>query len=277
MIHLNSFDILVDAHHGFRPGRSCETQLINTVEHLARSVNDRNQTDLLILDSSKAFDKIAHKRLLLKLEFYGIRGLVLAWIKAWLIGRTQQVALEGEFSEKSCVRSGVPQGTVLGPLCFLFVNDIGNDITSNIKLFADDTLLYGLVHNSDDAISLQSDLDKLVEWAKLWQMAFNPSKCYVLHVCRTKCPFIHPYTVLGHTLQAVDHYPYLGVSLSENLSWKPHILNITNKANSTLGFVKRNLHHCPQKVKDQVYKSLVRPRLEYGCTVWDPYRAYQKS
>ena len=243
-----------------------------------RSVNDRNQTDLLILDFSKAFDEVAHKRLLLKLQCYGIHGLVLAWIKAWLIGRTQQVAFEGEISEKSCVRSGVLQGTGLGPLCFLlFVHDIGNDITSNIKLFADDTLLYGLVHNSDDAISLQSDLDKLVEWAKLWQMAFIPSKCYVLRVCRTKCPFIHPYTMLGHTLQAVDHYPYLGVSLSENLNWKPHILNITNKANSTLGFVKRNLHHCQQKVKDQVYKSLVRPRLEYGCTVWDPYRAYQKS
>ena len=128
MIHLNSFDILVDAQHGFRPGRSCETQRINTVEHLARSVNDRNQTDLLILDFSKAFDKVAHKRLLLKLEYYGIRGSVLAWIKAWLIGRTQQVAVEGEFSEKSFLKSGVPQGTVLGPLCFLlFVNDIGND------------------------------------------------------------------------------------------------------------------------------------------------------
>ena len=137
-----------------------------TVEHLPWSVNDRNQTNLLILDFSKAFDKVAQKRLLLKLEYYGILGLV-----SWLIGRTQQVALEGEFSEKSCVRSGVPQGTVLGPLCFLlFVNDIGNDITSNIKLFADDTLLHGLVHNSDDAISLQSDLDKLelVGWAKLW-------------------------------------------------------------------------------------------------------------
>ena len=93
----------------------------------------------------------------------------------------------GEYSENFCVRSGVLQGTVLGPLYFLlFVNHIGNDITSNIKLFADDTLLYGLVHNSDDAISLQSNLDKLVEWAKLWQMAFNPSKCYVLRVCRTK-------------------------------------------------------------------------------------------
>ena len=101
------------------------------------------------------------------------------------------MALEGEFSEKSCMRSGVPQGTVLGPLCFLFVNDIGNDITSNIKLFADDTLLYGPVHNSNDAITLQSDLDKLVEWAKLWRMAFNPSKCYALRVCRTKCPLIY--------------------------------------------------------------------------------------
>ena len=158
----------------------------------ARSVNDRNQTDLLILDFSKAFDKVAPKRPLLKLQYYGIRGLVLAWIKAWLIGRTQQVAFEGEISEKSWVRSGVLQGTGLGPLCFLlFVHDIGNDITSNIKLFADDTLLYGLVHNSNDAISLQSDLDKLVEWAKLWQMAFNPSKCYVLRVCRTKCPLIY--------------------------------------------------------------------------------------
>ena len=83
--------------------------------------------------------------------------------------------------------------------------------------------------------------------------------------------------MLGHTLQAVDHYPYLSVSLSENLNWKQHILNITNKANLTHGFVKRNLHHCPKKVKDQAYKSLVRPRLEYGCTVWDPYRACQKS
>ena len=174
MLHVNSFDILVDAQHGFSPGRSCEAQLINTVEHLARSVNARKQTDFLILDFSRAFDKAAHKLLLVKLEYYGIRDLVLAWIKAWLIGRTQQVVLKGEYSEKSCVRSGVPQGTELGPLCFLlFVNDIRNDSTSNIKLLADDTLLYGLVHNFYDAISLQSDLDKLVKWAKLWQMAFN--------------------------------------------------------------------------------------------------------
>ena len=168
---------------------------------------------------------------------------------------------------------------MLGPLCFLiFVNYLGNDITSNIKLFADDILLYGLVPNSDDGISLQSDLDKLVEWAKLWQMHdFQPIEVLRSTRFRTKYPFLHPCTMLGHTLQAVDHYPYLGVSLSEDLNWRPHILNITNKANSTLRFVKRNLHYCSQKVKDQARKSLVRPMLEYGCTVWDPYRAYQKS
>ena len=110
-------------------------------------------------------------------------------------------------------------------------------------------LLYGLVHNSDDAISLQSDLNKLAEWAKLWQVAFNPSKCHLQRVCRTKCPFIHSNTRLDHTLQVVDHYPYLGVSLSEDLNWKPHILSITNKANSTLGFVKRNLHHSQGRLK----------------------------
>ena len=125
MIHLNSFDILVDAQHGFRPGRSCETQLINTVEHLARSVNDRNQTDVLILDFSKAFDKVAHKRLLLKLEYYGIRGLVLAWInswiKAWLIRRTQQVALEGEFSEKILREIWSPARNRVGSLVLLVI------------------------------------------------------------------------------------------------------------------------------------------------------------
>ena len=127
----------------FSPSTLRSLHLINAVERLARSVNDMNQqTDLLILDFSKAFDKVAHKRPLLKLEYYGIRGLVLPWIKVWLIGRTQQVVLESEYSETSYVRSGVLKGTVLGPLCFLlFVNDIGNDITSYIKLFADDTLM----------------------------------------------------------------------------------------------------------------------------------------
>ena len=109
-------------------------------------------------------------------------------------------------------------------------------------------------------------------------MVFSPSKCYVLQVCRSMNPFIHPYSMLDQTLQSANHQPYLGVTLSEDLDWRTHILmNIRIKTNSALGFVKRNLHRCPQKVKDQAYKSLVRPTFEYSGTVWDPYRAYEKS
>ena len=146
MTHLDAQNVLVDRQNGFRSNRSCETQLINSIEHLARSIKYRNQTDLLILDFLKAFGTVAHRRLLLKLEYYGTRGHHLNWMQSWLLNGTQQVVLEGEHSEKSNVKSGVPQGTVLGPLCFLlYINDMGNNISSNLKLFADDTLLYGLV------------------------------------------------------------------------------------------------------------------------------------
>ena len=154
MSHLDNHNILVDYQHWFRKGRSCETQLISAIEDLARSLNNKNQTDMLILDFSKAFDTVAHKRLLLKLNYYGIRGTNLTWIQSWLTNRTQQVLLEGKNSRKTLVRSGVPQGTVLGRLCFLlFINDIGNGICSTLKLLADDTLLYGLVHNNQDDYS----------------------------------------------------------------------------------------------------------------------------
>ena len=156
---------------------------------------------MLILDFSKAFDTVAHKRLLLKLNYCGIRGTNLTWIQSWLTNRTQQVLLEGKNSRKTLVRSGVPQGTVLGRLCFLlFINDIGNGICSTLKLFADDTLLYGLVHNNQDAIQLQEYLDKLTAWAQTWQMTFHPSKCCVLRINRSRQQTTYNYTMSGHTL-----------------------------------------------------------------------------
>ena len=182
-----------------------------------------------------------------------------------------------EHSEKSNVKSGVPQGTVLGSLCFLlYINDIDNNISSNLKLFADDNLLYGLVHNASDALHLQRDLDSLVPWAQEWQINFHPSKCYVLRIYRIKNPIIHHYTMTSQTLKAVDHQPYLGITISETLNWKTHTLDVRNKANKTLDCIKRNLHSCPERVKAQAYTSLVRLILEHGSTAWDTYRMYQK-
>ena len=194
---------------------------------------------MLILDFSKAFDTVAHKRQLLKLNYYGIRGTNLTWIQSWLTNRTQQVLLEGKNSRKTLVRSGVPQGTVLGRLCFLlFINDIGNGICSTLKLFADDTLLYGLVHNNQDAIQLQEYLDKLTAWAQTWQMTFHPSKCCVLRINRSRQQTTYNYTMSGHTLQSVDQHPYLGIIITKTLNWKAQVSNVKNKANKTLGFIK---------------------------------------
>ena len=122
---------------------------------------------------------------------------------------------------------------------------------------------------------LQEDLDNLTAWAQTWQMNFHPSKCYVLRIHRSKEPTIHNYTISGHILQSLDQHPYLGVTITKTLNWKAHVSKIKNKANKTLGFIKRNLHSCPEEIKSRAYTTLVRPMLEYSSAAWDPYRKYQ--
>ena len=276
MTHLKQLNILKDYQHGFRKGRSCETQLIITVDEIAKSLDNRSQVDLLILDFSKAFDTVPHARLLKKLEHYGINELVLGWIRSWLLNRSQRVIIDGASSDEVSVRSGVPQGTVLGPLMFLiYINDIGEHITSNLRLFADDSLLYCAIDIPQDCLALQEDLDKLSQWSYKWQMSFNVSKCKSLSITRKRNPYLHQYTMNGQELESVKSHPYLGVELTQSLNWNNHINNITTKANRSLGFIKRNLKRCPEQIKDQAYKSLVRPHVEYASSVWSPHQKYQ--
>ena len=196
------------------------------------------------------------------------------WIGRWLTGRSQQVIVDGENSPQSRVRSGVPQGTVLGPLMFLiYINDIGVGVQSSVRLFADDSLVYRVVDSEMDAAALQRDLDRLCGWARDWHMTFNPAKCYVLSITNKSAPIRSVYTMLGHRLQQVEHHPYLGVELSRNLDWGPHINNIIPKAQRSLNFIRRNLGGCSSNTKDKAYKSLVRPILEYGAAAWDPYHS----
>ncbi|KXJ16916.1 putative RNA-directed DNA polymerase from transposon X-element [Exaiptasia diaphana] len=177
--HLEKYNILTYCQHGFRQGRSCETQLVTTLEDIALNMDKGIQTDMLILDFSKAFDVVPHQRLLAKLNFYGVRGNILSWISTWLTQRHQRVTINGDFSNPTKVQSGVPQGTVLSPLFFLlFVNDIGQNLSpkTKLRLFADDTAVYRSITTEDDVKTLQNDLNQLFLWDSKWQMKFNLKK-----------------------------------------------------------------------------------------------------
>ena len=211
------------------------------------------------------------------MNYYGIQGKTLAWINSWLTERFQRVAVDGEASSFVKVTSGVPQGTVLGPLLFLlFINDIHENLDSTLRLFADDALLYRSINTMNDSVILQNDIDKLVSWSKAWQMQFNVTKCHTMKISRKKEPVLMDYCIDGRKLSPVTNHPNLGVLLSNNLRWNSHVENIVVKANKALGFVRRNLSRpCSERTKRLAYVTIVRPNLEYATAVWDPYRQEQ--
>ncbi len=270
--HLEQHSILTDAQHGFRKERSCESQLILTINDLAKNIDNRGQIDLILLDFSKAFDKVPHERLLHKINHYGIRGTTQSWLRDFLSDRHQKVLLEGEHSDTAPVRSGVPQGSVLGPLMFLiFINDLPEYVTSShVRLFADDCVLYHQIKTTSDTETLQRDLDGLQQWESDWQMQFHPQKCQLLRITNKKSPVEGQYNIHGHTLEEVDSAKYLGVTIHRTLNWNHHINNISKRANSTRAFLQRNLRSCPTKTKALCYQTLLRPLMEYSCTIWDP-------
>ena len=274
MDHLEEYNILSSFQHGFRSNHSCESQLLITLEDLARNIDHGLQTDVLILDFQKAFDTVPHQRLIRKLDHYGIRDNILKWISNWLTSRTQRVVVDGEISKPVHVKSGVPQGTVLGPLMFLiYINNIADqtDEATHIRLFADDCLLYRVIRSSDDTEQLQRDFDSLTDWSSKWQMSFNSSKCKLLSVTTKRNPIKHTYKMADVSLETVKHHPYLGVEIAHNLKWTKHINNVTAKANNALWFIRRNLWRCPASVKQQMFFALVRPILDYASVVWDPH------
>ena len=234
------------------------------------------EVDLQIFDFSKAFDKVPHQRLLSKLNYYGIQGKTLARINSWLTERFQRVVVDGETSSFVKVTSGVPQGTVLGPLMFLlFINDIHENLDSTLRLFADDALLYRPINTMNDNVILQNDIGKLVSWSKAWQMQVNVTKCHTIKISRKKEPVLMDYCIDDQKLTPVKTHPYLGVLLSNDLRWNSHVENIVVKANKALGFVRPNLYPCSERTKRLAYVTIVRPNLEYATAVWDPYRQEQ--
>ena len=272
--HLDKYNVLSPFQHGFRAKHSCETQLLVTTHDIASLHDESLQVDIGVLDFSKAFDTVPHKRLSNKLQYYGIDGSVQRWVDAFLSGRTQRVAVDGSFSDAAVVESGVPQGTVMGPLLFsIYINDLPDCLSpgTRVRLFADDCLIYRAVHSVEDQLLLQKDIDSLLVWAETWGMRFNPDKCCILRTCGG----IHSerfYHMQGHILKQESNVKYLGITFSSDLKWGTHINSIIKKANQKLGFLKRNLRGAPMNSKQTAYFSIVRSGLEYAAPIWDPYQ-----
>ena len=265
--------ILCDQQHGFRPKRSCESQLITTINDIAKTLDAGFQTDVIFLDLSKAFDKVPRHRLCAKLKHYGIRGSILTWIHDFLSNRHHRVILDGNFSDIHPVISGVPQGTILAPLLFLvYINDLPTytSIKCNVRLYADDVMLYSTIHTLTDCIILQQDLNTLFHWATTWNMSFNPDKCEYMKITLKHNTISYNYTMSNAKSKEVSTAKYLGVTINNHLTWSNHINNICHKALSVKAFLQRNLTSCPPNIKLLCYITMVRFILEYASPLWLP-------
>ena len=261
---------------GYLKGKSTLAQLLSCFHDWSSSRNNSKITDVVFFYLSKAFDSVPHERLLLKLNKYGIEGPLLSWFRQFLTNRQQRVGIRGTYSSWSAVTSGVPQGTILGPILFLiYVNDIPNIVKSSVKLFADTKIYRELSHDSDTSV-LQSDLDSLEEWTRNWQVKFNPEKCEVMRISHKQDKSKHQYYLSDARLKCVDSYKDLGVIMSRDLSWSNHMNASVNKANKVLGLLKRTVGSKNREIFSILFRSLVRPILEYASPVWSPYLVKDK-
>ena len=263
-------ELYTNCQHGFRKKRSCMTQLLLTMEDFTTYFEQSDSFDVVYLDFRKAFDTVPHCRLIEKLKGYGIVGNILDWIRAFLLGRTQRVRINEATSAKERVLSGIPQGSILGPVLFtIFINDLPDLVQSNCKIFADDTKLYNI---STNHTTLQRDLNSLQEWSDTWNLQFNVTKCHVMYYGKTnpKQKYFMKSEEQEIEIDVCEEEKDLGVTFEPQLSFDTHINKIINKANQMIGLIKRTFIHLNKDILLKLYKSLVRPHLEYGNIIWFP-------
>lgn len=266
--------ILTTFQHGFRKGYSTMTQLVTVTHEFAKALDNNVQIDTIFLDLSKAFDKVPHDKLIEKLKNINLPEILVAWVSRYLMDREQYVFIDGHGSSYLPVTSGVPQGSVLGPLLFLlYINDIVTVVTptTHIRLFADDCIIFREISSMQDQIELNTNLDKIYSWCKEWGMVVNAEKTVSLRITRKKSPFEFEYTLGSGVVNQVNSFKYLGVTFTSNLSWNLHVDNICSSAFRKLCFLRHKLRNSPPSVKLLCYYSYIRPKLEYAAVVWDPY------
>lgn len=271
--HLMEEGLLSNKQYGFISGRSTLTQLLYYLDECLKKTANGNVVDSIYLDFSKAFDTVPHRRLIGKLESYGIRGSTLDWIKGFLQDRKQQVAVNGSTSGVAPVISGIPQGTVLGPVLFvIYINDLLDNIKSDGVMFADDTKVFRQINSREDAINLQNDLEMLEKWTETWLLKFNADKCHVLTLGKFEnIKHAHNYTLCSNDLEHVPDEKDLGVTIDDELNFEEHISRKVRIANGIVGQIRRSFSFLNAETFRRIFVAFVRPHLEYCQAVWSPH------
>lgn len=270
-----AYPIISDAQHGFVQHRSTTTNLMCFASALFREVERKNQIDTVYVDFSKAFDVIPHDYTIEKLKHMGFPASITGWLHSYLTNRKASVRVNSASSEDFSITSGVPQGSVLGPLIFiLFINDICFRLSSPKQLFADDLKFFRIITSTLDCLVLQADINELLLWCQENGMRINGTKSKLITFTRCQSRVEYTYTVGDTLLERVDSIRDLGVTIDSKLRFHEHISTVTAKAFSVLGFIRRH----SSSFKDvytlkALYCSLVRSILEYAAPVWAPYQA----
>ena len=277
MEHVIKRNLISESQWGFLSGRSTTAALLSVTDCWHKHLEAGREVCAIFLDLQKAFDSVPHRSLLLALQQLDIHPTLLKWLCSYLTNRVQKVVVNGECSSDTHVLSGVPQGSVLGPLLFLlYVNSITNVVLSpgsEITLYADDILLSRAIKDSEDLVDLQEDMNALSQWSACKHLNFNPDKCKFMIVTRKRNQVHSPILLLnGHAITRVFHYKYLGVTLSSDLSWSKHVHDLCTRAKKMLGLLYRTFYlHSSSTNLLQLYVYLIRPCLEYACVVWNPH------
>ena len=268
--------LISEKQHGFVKYKACVTNLLEFQDFITGSVAQKDCVDVFYADFAKAFDTVSHKKLSVKLEAYGINGKLKNWIDQFLLDRTQRVVLGEAYSTFRQVSSGVPQGSVLGPLLFiLFINDLPAELQSLCLLYADDTKLLRKITSIADAIALQDDIRRLVKWCETWKMRLNANKCKLMHVGK-KNPRAKYYLFDSESKEDIELEVStcerdLGIMISNSGKSEKQVNAAVNKANRILGMCVKTFENFDQVIGKTVYTTFVRPHLEFAAPAWSPH------
>ncbi len=272
--HMMNNELLSDSQHGFLPGRSTTTQLLQVVDDWAATLDAGGELDVIYFDFAKAFDTVPHQRLLKKLESYGISASIVNWIRSYLSNRRHRVIVQGAPSDWHDVTSGIPQGSVLGPITFvIYINDLPAAVLSKLLLFADDTKLYRRITSHADRVILQGDVDSMFRWAATWLLNYSPGKCKFMSVSNSGEENPEATYSLGDTeLNRVSSEKDIGVVVDSRLRFDEHINAAASKANRVMGVIRRSYTHLDEFTFRLLFVALVRPHLEFSQAAWKPFR-----